>query len=152
MKICLAASAGGHLTQLLKINGVCQGYDVFYVSSVDVVLDKLQKFGRTYIVGECNREHVLRTITVLFKTLKIIIKERPGVVISTVGNKFSEIQSLLNNKNMSIVYNASDAVYELTGHIEVGGDEGLKENSHYEKTEPFNIMCSLGEVRKSDLF
>ena len=83
MKICLAASAGGHLTQLLKINGVCQGYDVFYVSSVDVVLDKLQKFGRTYIVGECNREHVLRTITVLFKTLKIIIKERPGVVIST---------------------------------------------------------------------
>jgi len=116
MKICLAASAGGHLTQLLKINGVCQGYDVFYVSSVDVVLDKLQKFGRTYIVGECNREHVLRTITVLFKTLKIIIKERPGVVISTgaapgllcclwgklLGSKVVWLDSIANTEKLSM--------------------------------------------------
>lgn len=116
IKICLAASAGGHLTQLLMIKGACQEYDVFYVTSVDAVRDKLQRFGRTYIVGECNREYILRTIIVLFRTLKIIIKERPDVVISTgaapgllcclwgklLGAKVVWLDSIANTEKLSM--------------------------------------------------
>lgn len=83
IKICLVASAGGHLMQLLKVAGSWQGRDVFYVSSVEVVAEKLQRMGRTYIVGECNRQHPIRTFAVMLRCLKIAVKERPDVVIST---------------------------------------------------------------------
>ena len=82
-KICLAASAGGHLMQLLKVADSWQGRDVFYVSTVPVVADKLEKLGKTYIVGECNRQHPVRTFLVMMRCLKIVLKERPDVVIST---------------------------------------------------------------------
>lgn len=69
--------------QLLKIADSWQGRDVFYVSTVPVVAEKLQRLGRTYIVGECNREHPIRTFVVMLRCLKIAVKERPGIVIST---------------------------------------------------------------------
>ena len=82
-KICLAASAGGHLVQLLRLRRSWEGFDVFYVSTVDVVKDKLSQSGRAYIVGECNRQHPFRIVQVLGRCLKVILTERPGVVIST---------------------------------------------------------------------
>lgn len=83
IKICLAASAGGHLMQLLKVAESWHGYDVFYVSTVPVVAKKLRRRGRTFIVGECNRQHPVRTFMVMIRCLKIVFKERPDVVIST---------------------------------------------------------------------
>jgi len=83
MKICLAASSGGHLTQLLKVKDVWQGYEVFCVSSAAIVREKLERFGRTYIVNECNRKHPVKSLRVLFQCLSISVKERPSVVIST---------------------------------------------------------------------
>lgn len=82
-KICLAASAGGHMTQLLKVAESWAGREVFYVSTVEVVAEKLRKLGKTYIVGECNRKHPFRTFIVMLRCLKIAFKERPSVVIST---------------------------------------------------------------------
>lgn len=83
IKICLAASAGGHLMQLLKVAESWHGYDVFYVSTVPVVAEKLRKRGRTFIVGECNRQHPVRTFMVMIKCLRIAFKERPDVVVSS---------------------------------------------------------------------
>jgi UDP-N-acetylglucosamine:LPS N-acetylglucosamine transferase len=82
-KICLAASAGGHLTQLMKMVDSWQGYEAVYVSTSQVVASKLTRFGKTYIVGECNREHFIASVRVLFKCLSIVIKERPDYVLST---------------------------------------------------------------------
>lgn len=82
-KICIAASAGGHLMQLLKVADSWQGRDVFYVSTVEVVAEKLRRLGKTYIVGECNREHPIRTFAVMMRCLKIALIERPNIVIST---------------------------------------------------------------------
>lgn len=83
MKICLAASAGGHLTQLLKPSESWQGYETFCVTTSDVVREKLQKYGKAYTVGECNREHPLRVILVLMRCINVILHERPDVVISS---------------------------------------------------------------------
>jgi UDP-N-acetylglucosamine:LPS N-acetylglucosamine transferase len=82
-RICLVASAGGHLSQLLKLGNAWETYDVFYVSTLDSAGNKLRKLGRYYITGECNRNHPLRMLKVLTMSLKIIRSEKPNVIIST---------------------------------------------------------------------
>jgi UDP-N-acetylglucosamine:LPS N-acetylglucosamine transferase len=83
LKICLAASAGGHLTQLLKLAQSWEGYNVFFVTTGHAVANELQKRGKVYIVGECNRRQLLKTIKVFLKCIKIMLKERPNVMLST---------------------------------------------------------------------
>lgn len=116
IKICLVASAGGHLTQLLKLTDSWQQYEAIYVSTVDVVTQKLRQLGRTYIVGECNRQHPFKTLKVLFRCLWLVFKERPDVVISTgaapgfllsiiaklFGAKVVWLDSVANTKKLSV--------------------------------------------------
>ena len=82
-RICLAASAGGHLTQLLKLADSWQGHETVYITTTEIVRDKLSKLGRVYVVGECNRKHPLQVILVLIRCINVIVRERPDVVIST---------------------------------------------------------------------
>jgi UDP-N-acetylglucosamine:LPS N-acetylglucosamine transferase len=83
LRICLAASAGGHLSQLLKITEDRHSYDIFCITTTDVIRTKLQKLDKVYVVGESNRQHPIRTAKVLFKCLKVVLQQRPDVVIST---------------------------------------------------------------------
>lgn len=83
MKVCVVASAGGHLLQLLKLAESWQEYEVFYVSTLESVTQKLQKLGCFYIIGECNREHPYLAALVFMNCIKIILKENPDVIIST---------------------------------------------------------------------
>lgn len=83
LKICLTASAGGHMTQLLKLTESWNGYETFSVTTKEVLKNKLSKFGRVYVVGECNRQYPLRVMKVLAKCIKIAVHEKPDVVIST---------------------------------------------------------------------
>jgi UDP-N-acetylglucosamine:LPS N-acetylglucosamine transferase len=83
VKICLAASAGGHLTQLLKLAQSWEGHDVFFVTTGHAVASELQKRGKVYIVGECNRKQLLKTAKVFLKCVKIVRNERPDVILST---------------------------------------------------------------------
>ena len=83
LRICLAASAGGHISQLLKLTASWNGDEMFYVTTTDVVRSNLSKLGEVYVVGECNRQHPIRVITVLLRCGRIVFKERPDVVIST---------------------------------------------------------------------
>lgn len=83
LRICLVASAGGHLSQLLKLEDSWKGYDSFYITTSDAVREKLQKHGKVYVVGECNRQYPWRVIRVFFRCVNIVLRERPDVVIST---------------------------------------------------------------------
>lgn len=83
IRICLAASAGGHMTQLLKLTECWNGYETFCVTTTEVLRNKLSKYGRVYIVGECNRQHPVRVFAVLVRCIRIVFRERPDVVIST---------------------------------------------------------------------
>ena len=82
-KICLAASGGGHLTELLRLSDSWQDYETFFVTTVPVVKNELKSSGNVYVVGECNRQHLRRVIRVLIRCVKIIKKEKPDIVIST---------------------------------------------------------------------
>lgn len=83
LRVCITASAGGHLTQLLKLSESWKEYEVFYVSTLKSVTQKLQKLGRFYITGECNRQYPVRALWVLKNCIKIILKEKPNIIVST---------------------------------------------------------------------
>ncbi|OHB73628.1 MAG: hypothetical protein A2Z25_11755 [Planctomycetes bacterium RBG_16_55_9] len=116
LRICLAASAGGHASQLMSLSESWRGYDTFCVTTTEVVRNKLSEYGRVYVVGECNREHLLRVCKVLIRCTWIALKERPDVVISTgaavgcllcllckmLGAKIVWIDSITNVERMSL--------------------------------------------------
>lgn len=83
LKVCFAASAGGHLTQLLKIVPGFKDFNIISVTTSKLVAEKLKIYGRTYIITECNRQHLFRSFRSLYQAVKIAFKERPDVVIST---------------------------------------------------------------------
>lgn len=116
LKVCLVASAGGHLSQLLKLEDSWNGHDAFYVTTSDIVRERLQKSGKVYVVGECNRQHLLKVVLVSIRGLKIILKERPNIVISTgaavgcimcflgeiIGAKIIWVDSITNVTRLSL--------------------------------------------------
>ena len=71
------------MSELLRLNESWQGYDTFCVTTSNVVREKLHKYGKIFIVGECNRKHMLRIILVVMRCINIILRERPDVVISS---------------------------------------------------------------------
>jgi UDP-N-acetylglucosamine:LPS N-acetylglucosamine transferase len=81
-KICLAASAGGHLTQLRKIAPAWSTQSAFWVTTGDMVANSLDN-SRVYAVGECNRKHPFRLLAVLARCAAILLRERPDIIIST---------------------------------------------------------------------
>lgn len=83
MRICVGASAGGHLTQLMKLSESWQQYSVLYVSTLPLAVDILKKSGPVYITGECNRQHPFRMLVVFIRCIKLVLKERPDVVLTT---------------------------------------------------------------------
>jgi len=83
VKICLVASAGGHLSQLLKIVQAVNGYEAFVVTTSEAVRENLTRFGRVHVVGECNRQHSLRVVRVVLTCWRILRRERPDVILST---------------------------------------------------------------------
>jgi UDP-N-acetylglucosamine:LPS N-acetylglucosamine transferase len=83
LRICIAASAGGHISQLLKLSQCWYGHKTFCVTTTKVVEDQISKYGSVYIVGECNYQHPLRVLATLTRCFKVVIRERPDIVIST---------------------------------------------------------------------
>jgi len=86
LRICVGASAGGHMNQLLKLLEMSQNWSQtpsFYVTTLDALAGKLAEKGPVYVIGECNRRHPLRSLGVLIRSLKIAFKQRPDVVITT---------------------------------------------------------------------
>lgn len=83
LRVCLVSSAGGHTSELLELAESWKGSRACWITTVDVIKKKLSKYGKVYVVGECNRQHLLRVILVLLRCIRIVFRERPDVVIST---------------------------------------------------------------------
>ncbi len=115
-KVCMAASSGGHLTQILKVTDCFENYEKILVTTSEVVKDKLLEIGDVYCIGESNHDHPIKCLKVMIHCLKILIKERPGIIISTgaaggcmmcllgkvCGAKVIWIDSITNVKRLSL--------------------------------------------------
>jgi len=116
LKVCLAASAGGHLTQLLQLWPSWENYEVFYVTTGENIKGRIDKPGRVYTVEECNRKNPVKLAKVFFRCMKIALRERPDVVISTgaasgalmsylckmLGAKIVWMDSITNTQRLSL--------------------------------------------------
>ena len=84
-KVCFAASSGGHFEQLLMLKPLMAKYESCVVTektSYDINL----KDYRVYYMHQVNRKEFFFMFWMFvnaFKSLKILVKEKPDVVITT---------------------------------------------------------------------
>lgn len=118
LKICLAASSGGHLSQLMKLEEVWQAHEAFFITTGKMVVKHVAELhqARVYAVGESNHNHPFKVIRTFVRCLMILLRERPDVVVSTgaahgcicsllcklMGGKVVWVDSIANVKRLSL--------------------------------------------------
>ena len=104
------------MSQLLKLADSWAGHETVYITTREVAQNRLSRFGRIYVVGECNRQHPWQVIKVLLRCIRIVFREKPHVVISTgaavgcivcflnkvTGAKIVWIDSIANIEKLSL--------------------------------------------------
>jgi UDP-N-acetylglucosamine--N-acetylmuramyl-(pentapeptide) pyrophosphoryl-undecaprenol N-acetylglucosamine transferase len=92
LRICLAASGGGHIRQLLDLAPAWSKYDYFFVSEDTALSRSLTGnhsvfFLSHFALGQVRRDGLIRTISSglgnLLGSIRLVLKHRPDVVIST---------------------------------------------------------------------
>ena len=84
-KICLIASSGGHFEQVMMLKPLIEKYDGFIVTEKTNYSVNNTKYN-IYYLKQVNRHEIkflYYMIVNFIKTLKIFIKEKPDIIIST---------------------------------------------------------------------
>lgn len=85
LKICFAASSGGHYEQLMMLRPMMEEYESFVIT--EKTLYKAECRGeKIYYLMQVNRKEktfLFRMIVNAFRSLKIYLKEKPDVIICT---------------------------------------------------------------------
>ena len=79
-KVCLACSAGGHLTELLSVKEAWEGYEHFLVTFRRE--DTAGMGGKIYYIEDPGR-NPLQLLRNIWQALRVVLEERPGVIITT---------------------------------------------------------------------
>lgn len=82
-KICLIASSGGHFEQISMLKNLDEQFEIFFVTE-RTKYSASQK--NVYYLKQVNRKDsffLLEMITILLQSLKIFLKEKPDIIIST---------------------------------------------------------------------
>jgi len=119
IKIALAASAGGHLNELLPLKKSWEGFDHFFVSDSRVNAIELSKKEKVYFVT-VPRRNPLNLLINFFQALKIFLKEKPQIVITTgadVAVPFCLISKVFRSKIVFIESFAQIYKPSLSGKI-----------------------------------
>ncbi|MEY9868468.1 beta-1,4-N-acetylglucosaminyltransferase [Peribacillus sp. B2I2] len=85
MKICFAASSGGHLEQLMMLYPIMKKNKSFILTE-KTIYNFNAKDIKTYSLSQINRHEFLfliKLIIIITQSLIIFLKEKPDVVIST---------------------------------------------------------------------
>ena len=85
MKICFAASTGGHFEQLMMLRPLMQKHDSFILTE-KTGYNVAKEGDRVYYLSQVNRKEKTWLLAMLknaFQSLGIFIKERPDVVVCT---------------------------------------------------------------------
>lgn len=84
-KVCFAASSGGHLEQLMLMKPLMDKYDSFIVTE-QTSYHTLSTDRKTYYLKQINRKEKLFPLLFAidtFRSIRILIKERPKVIVTT---------------------------------------------------------------------
>jgi len=84
MKICLACSPGGHLTELRELMEAFSGYDPFYVT---IRTRSTEDLDPSYYVpdsyGATGLHMLLNMVRITIQSARILLRERPDAILST---------------------------------------------------------------------
>ena len=122
-KVIFAASSGGHLTELLKVQELFKEYDYLLVTEMtDVTRDLKDKYNIKYVDYGPNKNKIVYWWTIfknLAKAIGIVAKFRPDTVVSTgaqVGGFFCYIGKFFGAKVVYIETMAKIKELSGTGH------------------------------------
>jgi len=116
MKICLTCAAGGHLNQLLNIIDAFRGHDIFFITTKSETTIELDKIAKTYYtkdspkplklvnMGFIRLTFVFYTLFISWPCFKILIREKPDVIVSTGGSPTICLCFLSKLMGIKIVY------------------------------------------------
>ncbi len=131
IKICFASSSGGHYEQLMMLKPLMKKYDSFVVTESTQYNSKI-KNEKTYYLRQVNRQEnkfILSMIFNTFKSFRILMKEKPDLVVCTgvlatiplcllikiMGKKLVYIESFAKvsspTKTGKLLYNFADQFY-----------------------------------------
>jgi UDP-N-acetylglucosamine:LPS N-acetylglucosamine transferase len=82
MKICIACSAGGHLIEAISLYPLIRKYPNFFITVKRKQSKELLKDKKTYFVIDPKR-NPLKLLLNFLQSLKILLKEKPNIIIST---------------------------------------------------------------------
>jgi UDP-N-acetylglucosamine:LPS N-acetylglucosamine transferase len=118
LRICIIASSGGHLAQLLSLRESWKDYSAYYVSTSKSGAKKiLDDYGRYYTVTDTGRNYFFKSLCTAFQCFRILLKEKtdviisggsaPGCLMSIIGKVFFRkrviwLDSIANIKKMSL--------------------------------------------------
>ncbi|MFA5125907.1 MAG: PssD/Cps14F family polysaccharide biosynthesis glycosyltransferase [archaeon] len=118
-KICIAASAGGHLAEALQLKSAWKNKQCFYISDNRVNAISLAKKEKVYFVKPARR-NPLNLAICFAQTFSILFKENPSVIISTgaeIGYPVMVIGALTGKKVIYIESLARINSPSLTGKL-----------------------------------
>lgn len=81
-RVLAVASAGGHWVQLQRLRPVLAEHDVAFITTDAGYREELPEF-RIHAVADASRNKKLKLVLLAFQVLKVLLRERPDVVIST---------------------------------------------------------------------
>jgi len=82
MKICIACSAGGHLTEMMLLSKVYSVYDHFFLTTKRQDTIDLSKEERVIFITDPGRNPFLLLKNII-ESFRVIRKERPDIIMST---------------------------------------------------------------------
>ena len=82
MKICLACSGGGHLSELMQLRDFYRKREHFFLTFRRPNSDELAKNEKTYFVTDPKRNPFALVLN-FFQSIGIFMKEKPDVVLTT---------------------------------------------------------------------
>jgi len=80
VKICIVSSCGGHLTEVRALKPAYDQYEHFYVLNDKAMLPPDME-GRTFFITHAERDW--RVLVNLREAWRILVRERPSVIVST---------------------------------------------------------------------
>lgn len=121
MKICFAASSGGHLEEITRLLPIADGMESFLITEKSASINS--PWEKTYYLRQINRKEILFPIffmKTMFQAWRILRREKPNYIISTgalITYPFCLIAKL---KKVKIIYIESFARVDepsLTGRL-----------------------------------
>jgi len=82
MKVCVIASAGGHLTEVMQVSDAYSEYNHFYITFRRKDIEGKLKHQKVYFINDPKR-NPLKFLNNFLKAIWIFIREMPDVTIST---------------------------------------------------------------------